>query len=99
MTLSTLIYIHHDARVTSKSYLPFKRIRNRMFKLLGHHDRYTGAYGYVAFPQIGKFGRLHTNHRRGFKSMVRENIQATILVIFILLFNNIVLGPNGQPYL
>ena len=33
-------YIYHDARVTEISHLPFNRIVNKRFKLLGHHDRY-----------------------------------------------------------
>ena len=33
-------HIHHDARVTLISHLFFKRIENKRFKLLGHHDRY-----------------------------------------------------------
>jgi hypothetical protein len=34
-------YIHHDARVTKISRLPFKKIGKKRFKLLGHHDRYS----------------------------------------------------------
>jgi hypothetical protein len=32
--------MNHDARVTQISDSPFKRIVNKRFKLLEHHDRY-----------------------------------------------------------
>ena len=35
-----LIYIHYDARVTLKTYLPVKRIRNKFLVLPGHHNGY-----------------------------------------------------------
>ena len=32
--------MNHDARVTQISHSPFKKIGNKRFKLLEHHDRY-----------------------------------------------------------
>jgi hypothetical protein len=33
-------YIHYDARVTLKTYLPVKRIGNKCLVLPGHHNGY-----------------------------------------------------------
>ena len=34
-------YIHYDARVTLKTYLPVKKIENKFLVLPGHHNGYS----------------------------------------------------------
>ena len=43
-------YIHYDARVTLKTYLPVKRIGNKFLVLPGHHNGYAFRYNHLCAP-------------------------------------------------